>query len=73
LLEYYIKTMDPRSHIGVCEIISLMGIKIISDSFGESSDEYYGIFRVISDSDAFDIFTELPDVVIDIPENKVLR
>jgi hypothetical protein len=50
-----------------------MGIKILSDSFGESSDGYYGIFKVISDSDAFDIFTELPDVVIDIPENKVLR
>lgn len=65
--------MDPRSHIGVCEIISLMGIKILDDGFGGSDDEYYGIFKVISGTDGFDIFIELPDVVIDIPKNNVLR
>lgn len=65
--------MDPRSHIGVCEIISLMGIKILEDGFGESADEYYGIFKVISDTDGFDTFVELPDIVIDIPENRMLR
>jgi hypothetical protein len=73
LLEYYIKTIDPRSHIGVCEIISLMGIEILEDEFCGPDDEYYGIFKVLSDSDAFDVFVDLPDITIDFPRNRTLR
>lgn len=73
MLEYYIKTIDPRSHIGVCEIISLMGVEILEDGFGGADDEYYGFFKVISDTDAFDVFSDLPDVHIDFPSHKVIR
>jgi hypothetical protein len=73
MLEYYIKTIDPRSHIGVCEIISLMGIKILEDGFGGKDDEYYGIFKLMSDSEGFDVFVELPDITIDFPPSKVVR
>lgn len=50
-----------------------MGIEILEDGFGESNDEYYGIFKVISGTDGFDILVDLPDIVIDIPKNNVLR
>ena len=73
MLEYYIKTIDPRSHIGVCEIISLMGIEILEDGFGGLDDDYYGIFKLVSDTDGFDVFVELPDIIIDIPQNKLVR
>ncbi len=73
MLEYYIKTIDPRSHIGVCEIISLMGIEILEDEFGGPDDGYYGIFKILSDSDAFDVFADLPDIIIDFPRDKTLR
>lgn len=73
MLEYYIKTIDPRSHIGVCEIISLMGIEILEDGFGDSTDDYYGIFKVFSDTDALDILSDLPDVQIDFPRERVIR
>ena len=73
MLEYYIKTIDPRSHIAVCEIISLMGIEILEDGFGGSDDEYYGIFKLMSDPDGFDVFVELPDITIDFPPTKVVR
>lgn len=73
MLEYYIKTIDPRSHIGVCEIISLMGIEILEDGFGGPDDEYYGFFKLFSDADSFDVFSDLPDITIDFPTNKVIR
>lgn len=73
MLEYYIKTIDPRSHIGVCEIISLMGIKILDDGFGSPTDDYYGIFKLSSDTDTFDVFLDLPDITIDFPKNKTVR
>jgi hypothetical protein len=73
LLEYYIKTTDPRSHIGVCEIISLMGIEILEDGFGGATDDYYGVFKLLSDTEGFDVFVELPDIVIYFPKNKITR
>ena len=50
-----------------------MGIEILEDEFCGPDDEYYGIFKVLSDSDAFDVFVDLPDITIDFPRNRTLR
>ena len=74
MLEYYIKSIDPKSHIAVCEIISMLGIEIISDSFGDTQlDDYYGFFHVRSNENSFDIVSEFPDIIIEIPKGKILR
>jgi hypothetical protein len=68
---YEIKTYNPKSHMGVCEIILLMGISIIRDSIGEHDDEYYGFFRLESDTEGFEIFSELPDIITEIIHNNI--
>ncbi len=50
-----------------------MGIKILEDGFGGNDDEYYGIFKLMSDSEGFDVFVEMPDIIIDFPPEKVIR
>lgn len=50
-----------------------MGIKILEDGFGGKDDEYYGIFKLMSDSEGFDVFVDLPDITIDFPPSKVVR
>ena len=50
-----------------------MGIEILEDGFGGADDEYYGIFKLMSDSDGFDVFADLPDITIDFPTNRIIR
>lgn len=50
-----------------------MGIEILEDSFGGPDDDYYGIFKLISDTEGFDVFVELPDIIIDFPTDRVIR
>jgi hypothetical protein len=74
LLEYYVKSYSPKSHIAVCEIIAMLGMEILADSFGDiESDEYYGFFHVKSDEEGFDILSDFPEVTIEIPQGKILR
>jgi len=74
LLEYYVKSHGPKSHIAVCEIISMLGIEILADSLGDiESDGYYGFFHIKGDDEGFDILSDFPDVTIEIPKGKILR
>jgi len=74
LLEYYVKSYGPKSHIAVCEIISMFGIEILTDSFGDIElDGYYGFFHIKSDNEGFDILSDFPEVTTEIPQGKILR
>jgi hypothetical protein len=73
LIEYIIKTDNPEIHIQVCEIISIMGINIIEDKFGEIEDGFYGYFRLKGDEDSFEILSEFPNIILEIPRDKILR
>ena len=74
MLEYYVKSPSPKSHIAVCEIISMLGMEILADTFGDiRSDGYYGFFHIKGDVDVFDILSDFPEVTIEIPQGKILR
>jgi hypothetical protein len=74
LLNFYIKSKDPRSHIQLCELISLTGMEILEDYFGDSvCESYYGMFHVRGSEEDFELVSEFPDIIIEIPPNKILR
>jgi hypothetical protein len=74
LLEFYIKSIDPKSHIQMCEIISMTGMEILHDSFGDLEiDGYYGMFHVNGSEEAFELASDFPDFIIELPPGKVLR
>jgi hypothetical protein len=50
-----------------------MGVRILDDKFGEESDGFYGYFRLNGNEESFDILSEFPNVVLEIPKNKILR
>lgn len=55
-------------------MISIMGIEILEDAFGiPGSDSFYGIFRVRSESQAFEILSEFQDVSLEFPSDKIIR
>lgn len=58
----------------MCEIISLTGIEILEDEFGDlDTDGYYGLFHVRGSEESFELFSEFPDIVIEIPPDKMIR
>jgi hypothetical protein len=74
LLEFYIKSTDPRSHIQLCDLISLTGAEILDDKFGDLEAEgYYGMFLVKGSEESFELISEFPDIIIEIPPNKLIR
>lgn len=73
MIEYIIKTDNPEIHIQVCEIISIMGVTILEDKFGEDSDGYYGYFKLKGGIESFDILSEFPSVVLELPRDKTLK
>ena len=51
-----------------------MGLEILEDGFGESGvDDYYGFFKVGSDSQAFEIFSGFIGIRIELPPGRTLR
>ncbi len=50
-----------------------MGINIIEDKFGEIEDGFYGYFRLKGDEDSFEILSEFPNIILEIPRDKILR
>ena len=73
MLEFYIKTADPKSHIQACEIISLMGAEILEDEFGNGDDSYYGFFHVNASEECFEVFGDFQEITLEIPPNKMIR
>jgi hypothetical protein len=73
LLEYYIKTLNPQSHINVCETISILGIQILEDGFSPREEETYGFFKLRSDDFAFEVLSDLSDVTLELPKDRTIR
>jgi hypothetical protein len=74
LIDYYIKTKDPRSHIEACSIINYFFCEILSDRICEKGEPFYGIFFVKSNEETFEILSEFSgDIVLELPPGKVIR
>lgn len=73
MIEYYIKTDGPRTHIAVCEMISLLGVEIIDDDFGGPESGYYGKFYVKSEIESFEIIFDFPGVTMEISDKNIIR
>lgn len=50
-----------------------MGINILEDKFGEELDGFYGYFKLKGNGESFDILSEFPNIVLEVPKNKILR
>lgn len=73
MIEYYIKTDDPRTHIAVCEMISLLGVEILEDYFGGPESGYYGKFYVRSVVESFEVIFDFPGVTMEMSDKSVTR
>jgi hypothetical protein len=73
LLEYIVKSTDPKSHIQLCEIISSLYIEILDDGFYDNNPPFYAWFRVKSQAEDYEIFNEFPGITIEIPSDKLIK
>jgi hypothetical protein len=70
LLEYIVKSIDPKSHIQLCEIISTLYIEILDSHIAPSGAPYYGYFLIRSEPEDYEIFMDFNDLIVEIPKNK---
>jgi hypothetical protein len=74
MVEFYIKTQDPKSHIEACSLINCFNCEIIVDRICEKDEPFYGLFYVKASEDAFEVFSEFSSgITIEYPRNKTLR
>ena len=74
MIEYYIKTRDPKAHIEACSIINYFYCEILTDKICEKDDTFYGIFYVRSTEETFEILSEFSDgIILELPPGKILR
>jgi hypothetical protein len=74
LIEYYIKTTNPKSHIEACSIINYFFCEILSDRICQRDEPFYGVFFVKSNEETFEILSDFSsDIVLEIPPGKILR
>lgn len=74
MVEFYVKTNDPKSHIQACSIINYFKCEIITDRICDKDEPFYGIFYVRALEEAFEIFTEFSsDITVEYPPGKTLR
>lgn len=63
MLEFYIQSQGPKSHMQVCEMISILGVEILEDSFGlPNLDFYYGKFKVKTTPECLEVFRALENI-----------
>lgn len=74
MLEFYVKTKDPKAHIEACSLINYFGCEILSDRICEKDEPYYGVFYIRGIEDAFEIFSEFSEnISVEYPDSKTLR
>ena len=73
MLEYIVKSIDPKSHIQLCEIISTLYIEIIDSHFADPGSSYYGYFKIRSEPEDCEIFMEFSDLIVEMPKGKIIR
>jgi hypothetical protein len=51
-----------------------MGLEILEDGFGNPpKDDYYGVFKVSSDPQAFEILSGFIGIKLELPSSRTLR
>jgi hypothetical protein len=73
LVEYKIKSSDPKTHIGVCSLVNYFMMEIISESFGKKDDGFYAVFHVKSTEESFEIISETQNVTLEFIPGKIIR
>ena len=74
MLEFYVKSRDPKSHIQACSLINYFNCEILTDRICERDEAYYGVFYVRGNEESFEIFTEFSEgISVEYPQGKTLR
>lgn len=74
MLEFYVKTKDPKAHIEACSLINYFECEILSDRICEKDEAYYGVFYIKAVEEAFEIFSEFSESIsVEYPDSKTLR
>jgi hypothetical protein len=74
MVEFYVKTQDPKSHIEACSLINYFNCEIITDRICENDEPFYGVFYVRSTEESFEVFTEFSiGITVEYPPGKTLR
>jgi len=74
MVEFYVKTQDPKSHIEACSLINYFNCKIITDRVCEKNESFYGVFYVRTTEEAFEVFSEISiGITVQYPNGKTLR
>lgn len=74
MIEYYLKTLDPRAHIEACSIINFFFCEILSDRICNADESFYGVFYVRSTEETFEILSEISEgIILELPPEKTVR
>ncbi len=73
MVEYKIKSLNPKNHIKVCSFVNYFMMEIIGESFGKKEDSFYAEFHVKSTEESFEILSEDPEIIIEFIPGKIIR
>lgn len=73
MVEYKIKSLNPKDHIKVCSFVNYFMMEIISESFGKNEDNFYAEFHVKSTEESFDILSEEGGIILEFIPGKIIR
>jgi hypothetical protein len=74
VINFFIKTHNPRGHIEACSFISHFGAEIINHEICEKKKSFYGVFYVYGSEELFEIISEFsPDITLEIPPENIVR
>jgi hypothetical protein len=73
LVEYKIKSLNPKSHIKLCSLVNYFMIEIINERFGTKDDNFYGEFHVKSTEESYEILSEDSEIILEFIPGKVIR
>jgi len=73
LVEYKIKSLNPKDHIKICSFVNYFSMEIIKESFGDKDKDFYGQFHVRSTEESFEILSEEPGILLEFIPGKIIR
>jgi len=73
LVEYKIKSLNPKDHIRICSFVNYFMMEIVSESFGTKKDKFYAEFHVKSTEESFEILSEESGIILEFVPGKIIR
>jgi hypothetical protein len=73
LVEYRVKSLNPKDHIKVCSLVNYFFMEIINESFGSKNDNFYAQFHVKSTPESFEILSEESGIILEFIPGKIVR